>query len=426
MAKRPGPVVDQPAGRQAGYPALALLGVIMVWVLSSAASRARGLAFFVAGMAWIAILVAVGWTGRRRLLFAGYSTLAMATVSVIVFEVILHLFPGILGGYVANVAYTGYHWQGGGIYELDVHSGPILRPSVRRWMYWNGHWWWHETNANGYRGSPVARAEAVFLGDSMIYGHGVEADDTVAARYQALTGRVAANLGQQGTSLIQSLLILRRLGLPVAPKAVFVCAHPTDLDEALRDYAPTELQRFLTTQMEDGALPLVRDEYRPLPPSNLRRAWSEHVAMRMRCSGILGALVRSMRDPGLRQSNSRPRDPFRPTTEEMGRELPGLAEGASAGDRLPWLALVHALVEMKRLCDGRGARLVVFDLGYPAGFTRAVEETAREAGATYSPAGRVALERSLQGEDVYLASDGHWSPRGAAIVARQLALVDPR
>ena len=81
---------------------------------------------------------------------------------------------------------------------------------------------------------------------------------------------------------------------------------------------------------------------------------------------------------------------------------------------------------MKRLCDARGARLVVFDMGYPASFTRWVEAIAREAGAVYSPAGRAALERSLLGEDVYLANDGRWSPRGASIIATEPAAADPR
>ena len=125
----------------------------------------------------------------------------MATVSVVAFEAVLHLFPGVMGGYVANVAYTGDHWQGGGIYALDSHAGPILRPSVRRFMYWNGQ---------------------------------------------------------------------------------------------------------------------------PLSPSDPRRVWSERVALRMRCSGILGALVRSMRDPALRRRQGGARDPFRPTPEEIRTVLPGL------------------------------------------------------------------------------------------------------
>ena len=65
-------------------------------------------------------------------------------------------------------------------------------------------------------------------------------------------------------------------------------------------------------------------------------------------------------------------------------------------------------------------QLVVFDLGYPVEFTEAVESMARELGASYSPAGRVALSHALAGEPVYLAADGHWTPLGSEIVAREL------
>jgi hypothetical protein len=42
-------------------------------------------------------------------------------------------------------------------------------------------------------------------------------------------------------------------------------------------------------------------------------------------------------------------------------------------------------------------------------------------GAEYSSAGAQALQRALAGEPVYLANDGHWTGRGAAIVAEALA-----
>jgi hypothetical protein len=76
---------------------------------------------------------------------------------------------------------------------------------------------------------------------------------------------------------------------------------------------------------------------------------------------------------------------------------------------------------MKGLCDDAGARLVLFDLGYPREFSAAVEALAGALEVRYSPAGRVALERARAGDEVYLADDGHWSPLGSQVVARELA-----
>ena len=67
----------------------------------------------------------------------------------------------------------------------------------------------------GAGGGHLDGADAVFLGDSMIYGHGVENDQTVPSRFAAHTGLVVVNLGQQGTDLLQMWLRYRRLGTPL-------------------------------------------------------------------------------------------------------------------------------------------------------------------------------------------------------------------
>jgi hypothetical protein len=65
--------------------------------------------------------------------------------------------------------------------------------------------------------------------------------------------------------------------------------------------------------------------------------------------------------------------------------------------------------------------VVLFDLGYPTAFSKAHEALAQELGIAYNPAGRVVLEQARAGAPVYLANDGHWSPEGSRVVARELA-----
>jgi hypothetical protein len=399
------------------FPLVALAAgeLVLLWILASAASRGQGFWFFAAGTVLLGGALLAFRRGRPLFLYRLFYLSLLAAVGVLAFEGLLHLVPGVLRGHVANVAYTGYHWQAGGIYRLDPHRGPIMRPSFRRRMYWNGHWWTHESNADGYRGERLARAEAVFLGDSMIYGHGVEADETVPARFAALRGWPTANLGQQGTSLVQSLLILLDKGIGLRPRVVFVCSHPTDLQESLRDYGAAELEAFLRSSPVDGWRPRVLPEYQPRPYWDPVSAFSRHVSLPLRSAGIAGALARSWR--GRAGGAAAPaRDPFVPTAED--RALPLDQAG------LPWRAHRRAVMEMKRACDRSGATLVLFDLGYPDAFSVAVESLAAEVGARYSSAGRRALSRSLAGERVYLADDGHWSPLGAELVARQLLQED--
>ena len=81
----------------------------------------------------------------------------------------------------------------------------------------------------------------------------------------------------------------------------------------------------------------------------------------------------------------------------------------------------ESLREVARECGRIGARLVLFDIGYPRAFSAATRSLAGEIGAEYSPAGEVALARAWRGTRVYLANDGHWTAEGARIVAEELA-----
>src|SRR5262249_49613281 len=149
-----------------------------------------------------------------------------------ILETVLRLAPGVLSGSVADQAYSGYHCYAGGIYVPDYHLGFTLRPNCSRDLYWAGHWWRHATNAPRYPRAAVERADAAFLGDSMIYGHGVEDAQTVPSQFHARTGWAVANLGQQGTCLIQMAMRYQHRGAGLQPRVVFVCSHFNDITDA--------------------------------------------------------------------------------------------------------------------------------------------------------------------------------------------------
>jgi hypothetical protein len=395
------------------------LYLALLWVVASAASRGRGFLFFAAGVVLLAAALAALAAGRRRPLHALVFASLLGAVTALGFEAALRLAPGILKGPIANIAYTGYHWHRGGVYELDPHAGPLLRPDVHRWMYWQGHWWHHDTNADGYRGPREPHPEAVFLGDSMVYGHGVGNLETLPAQFAALTGRPVANLGQQGTSLLQSLMIFERRGVPLRPRVVYAVSHPTDLEETVRCYDPGELERFLA---EPGYRPLVRDEWQPRPAWDPVSLFARRLALPLQSSAVSGALLRSLRDGTLRLRRGQPQAPERFVPSEEFRKQPfGGATGGPPEERLAWRVQSRAAAEIKRACDAIGARLVLVDLGYPEALSRAVERLAAEIGVAYSPAGRTVLSRALAGEEMYLVDDGHWTPAGCRAMAEELA-----
>jgi len=400
---------------------LVLSYVALLWIVASLVSRGQGFWPFAAGIVALGATLLAFRRGRRRPLYALYLCALIAAVLGLAFEAVLHVAPSVLSGHVANVAYTGYHWQRGGIYSLDDHLGPVMRPGVRRTMYWAGHWWEHDANADGYRGPAVARADAVFLGDSMVYGHGVGPDDTLPARFSARTGVAVANLGQQGTCQIQSWLRLERLGLRLRPGVVFASSHFTDVGEATQWYPPAELERFLLSPLDTPYVPLAREAYRPRPPWDPVSLWARRLSLPFRSGGVGGALARALRERGPGLGSGTAGGWRAPSPAEIGAPFTAVLPGASPEDALGWRVHVRAIRQIRRLCDGAGARLVLFDLGYPRGFSQAVEALAAELGVEYNPAGRLALERALAAQPVYLVDDGHWTREGNDIVATVLA-----
>src|SRR5262249_29377696 len=395
---------------------MVLLCVGLLWFLSNLFSP-YGLEAFAGGLVPLGVALWAFRHGRTRPLFALSLLLLLTAATAGPLGAAVRLAPGLLRGRAALEVFNGYHCAPGGIYRRDPHEGRALRPACSCQLYWNGHWWHHQTNANGYRGEAVDRADAVFLGDSMIYGHAVETEQPFPSRFAAHTGLPVANLGQQGTDLLQMWLRYRRLGTPLHPRLVFVCSHFNDVGEATFYHPAEELERFLAGPVEEDYLPRARREYQEGRRRKLEQFWNDHAALALRAGRLVHFLLCSLsRKPGI--SPTPESEPFVPSRQ--ARQAPFTPWADSPEARLGWQVHARALAKLKYLCDQQGARLVLFDLGYPSAFSAAIKGVADRLGVTYVPAGQAALARALAGEETYLANDGHWSPHGCDVVAREL------
>jgi hypothetical protein len=375
--------------------ALTLIGAAYaasVWVVSS---LFRGKGVVVAAAATIALILALrsALAGRREILYRLVSTTFAAACGLLLIEGAIRWVPGLLSGAVANAALSGYLSERDGIYKFDPYMGFVMRPDYRRPMYWNGHRWHHATNALGFRGPWMDRADAVFLGDSMVYGHGVEEEETVPTRFARWSGLSSANLGLQGSSPVQDLELLRRIGLRLRPRYVVLCLHPTDVTDALPVYEVSELTRFAG---EEGYRPLAIQAHGG--KDTVFDVWLKHVALPLATARVVRALAyRAWRPPDVAVS--------------AGGE-DAIPEVAFAESKLGWEVLRQAVREIDRESRKAGARVVLFDLGFPPRASEAFEQLALQLGIQYSDAGREALRRAKSGEDVYLRHDGHWTRTG--------------
>jgi hypothetical protein len=203
-------------------------------------------------------------------------TLTVATSVVLLgsLEVVLRYFVQALPGSLANHLATGYTTEPSGIYRVDAGTKMLLmRPNYERVMYFNGYRWRHKTDSMGFR-NPLDRpsADVLLLGDSMIYGHGVEETSTLRHYLENLLGEPVANLGVQGASIHQEYQILKRFGLTLHSRYALVFFLGNDISDLTGYLTDAEMQRLLRLPVSDHSTPYV--EIRPLsdrPPSHRLR-----------------------------------------------------------------------------------------------------------------------------------------------------------
>jgi hypothetical protein len=203
---------------------------------------------------------------------------ASAAIFLLLLEGALRLFPSVLGPRMANAVYSAYGAFPGGIYFVDRPTGvQFMRASYSTVNYFNGYRWHHRTDRFGFRDPPdLAERSVLLLGDSLIYGHGVEEEETVAHYLRSRYGIPAYNMARQGDCLFQEYVLLRTWTERFHPRRaqIFVFVNDFDdllvyrSDEELAD-AP-EIDRFdypalrgrLLREGTDPPYPLYRQLYR--------------------------------------------------------------------------------------------------------------------------------------------------------------------
>jgi hypothetical protein len=202
-------------------------------------------------------------TTLRRLSVAHRTNLALSAVACLLLLAILeayfrhfpHTLPHSLGNYVA----TGYDARPSGIYRYHPEMKMLLmRPRYERRMYFNGYYWTHTTDSLGFR-NPIDRTSAyvILLGDSMIYGHGLEETSTVRHHLETILKKPVANLAAQGHSIHQEYQVLKTFGLRLKPAYVFLFFLANDISDLTVYLTDDEMRRLLTIPIADHSTPYV-------------------------------------------------------------------------------------------------------------------------------------------------------------------------
>jgi hypothetical protein len=147
-------------------------------------------------------------------------------------ELLLRIDPLLVGERRCNFVFSTYDTRPGGIYVREKRSRMrFMWPELATGNYWNGYRWHHATDARGFRNPPATPADVLLLGDSLIYGHGVEEDATVAHLLRSEHGVDAYNMGRQGAALYDEYVLLRTFLPELAPRAIVLFVFLNDFDD---------------------------------------------------------------------------------------------------------------------------------------------------------------------------------------------------
>jgi hypothetical protein len=107
-----------------------------------------------------------------------------------------------------------------------------MRADHRTRAYSHGYTWTHETDENGFRNPPgVSGSDLLLLGDSIVYGHGVEIDETLAHYLRTDHDLDAYDMSAQGWSLYEHYLSLRLHLEKIRPETVLLMVFVNDIHD---------------------------------------------------------------------------------------------------------------------------------------------------------------------------------------------------
>src|SRR3989449_1233581 len=204
--------------------------------------------------------------------------LVVAAILVVlgVLEVVLRLRPTLLGDAYANGALSRYTVRAGGIYYRDRNLRMnFMIPNFETTMYANGYVWHHQTDALGFRNAPLhIPADVVVLGDSLVYGQGVDFEDTLGNRLEERSGLRVVNLGLQGDCAFQEAYRLTAYIEVFTPRFVVYVFTPNDIEDLYVYLSDAAMEAFIAQPVEAVRYP------ERIPPDVAQRERDERIRHR--------------------------------------------------------------------------------------------------------------------------------------------------
>lgn len=174
--------------------------------------------------------------GRRWARWLAFRLMAVVAGLMVVvggIEGSLRLFPGLFSTDVRSLAFAKYDTLPGGMYVKEKRTRMrFMKADFRTRAFSHGYFWEHRTDSLGFRNpSDLVEPDVLLLGDSFIYGHGVEEDETVGHFLRADHGIAAYNMAGQGQCLYEHTVLLNLYANQLQPETVILFAFLNDFKD---------------------------------------------------------------------------------------------------------------------------------------------------------------------------------------------------
>jgi hypothetical protein len=238
----------------------------------------------------------------------------------------------------------------------------------------------------------------MLLGDSMVYGQGLEYEDTLGPVLATESGRSVVNLARQGDCVFQEAYLLAEY-LPVfRPRHVFYHFYDNDIGDLRALLAERAMETFIATPVSSVTWPSrtpISVALRAREEGFRRRSWLRRFR---ESSYVFKAYLWARRVLAVRTASAAP-------SGDEGTDPRSLG----------WRYTRHAIAYMRYEAARNGATLVIAPIIKEQPRVREIlEATATEQGIAILDTSRL----SPADTSLWLPRDGHLSPAGVRLLAR--------
>ncbi|PIN98978.1 MAG: hypothetical protein COT90_01770 [Candidatus Diapherotrites archaeon CG10_big_fil_rev_8_21_14_0_10_31_34] len=172
---------------------------------------------------------------------------------LVFFEITLRSFPGIAGNEIHNSLLSKFYIGGEGILLFDEKTGIfLLKPNIQTTVYKNNYYWKLKTDSKGFRNEKeINQADIILVGDSIIYGTGLNYEKTTPFFLQKQTGLTVFNLSREGDSSFEQKFLLNKYASELKPKYILYFFFENDIYNLSESLTENEMNYFVEKQKID-------------------------------------------------------------------------------------------------------------------------------------------------------------------------------